>query len=563
MSADRAKVADGVAGVADAFQSDESVKVRLELGAKMRPASLALLLLLALLALVVRFHNLTDVLIGGKFYFVDADCYSRMSRVQLVAAVPGTVVRWQGFENWPEGVFSHATAPLDYAILGLERVLHWVWPTQGRLADLGAETLDLAGALISPLFGVLLTLGAGFWAFGLRMKGGERAALWWTVPFLVAVSPPLVHATVFGRPDHQSLLLLLLGVALGAEQRLQSAQRSIGWAWAGGLAWGAALWVSLYEPLILGGVCLLLGLGSWRGAKNERVHWLLAVLLLVGIGHWVDGISVVLPSAMWNEALGRWGGTVGELQHLQHLSDLCSGTGLLLWLTLPALVVSGMRGERLAFWWLALLALLGTLTVWQIRWSPYCVLAFVGSLPWILALGSAYWPQFGAFVLSLLPLERAWEQTIFVSPTVAQRRHIDRAEWISARYCAERMRSDAVEPFIAAWWLSPALAYWSKQPGVAGSSHEGISGIMDSARFFLSTNPVEAREILEARSVRIVVASDSLRIVENASALLGRTPTSKPLAERLWQPDPGSLWGLEGESNVTLFRLLRPVPLTR
>ena len=525
----------------------------------MPPGSLALLWLLALLAVVVRFHNLTNVLIGGKFYFVDADCYSRMSRVELVAAAPGTVVHWQGFENWPEGVFSHATAPLDYAILGLERVLHKVWPTWGRLAVLGGETLDLAGALISPLFGVLLTLGAGFWAYGLRLKDGERAALWWAVPMLVAVSPPLVHATVLGRPDHQSLLLLLLGVALGAEQRLQSAQRTIGWAWAGGLAWGAALWVSLYEPLVLGGACLLLGLGSWRGAKMERLHWIVAVLLLVGTGWWVDGIAVVLPGAGWSAALGRWGGTVGELQHLQSWSDLCSGTGLLLWLAVPALVVEGIRGERVAFWWLALLALLGTLTIWQIRWSPYCVLAFVGSLPWILALKPAFWPQLTALVLSLLPMERAWEQTVFVSATVAQRHHVDRSEWIAARFCAERMRSDVVEPFIAAWWLSPALAYWSKQPGVAGSSHEGISGIMDSARFFLSTNPEEAREILDARSVQIVVASDSLRIVENASALLGRVPIEKPLAERLWQPYLGPHWGLEGESNVALFKLLRPV----
>ena len=77
-------------------------------------------LLLLLLGAALRFHNLTTVLVGGHFYFVDADCYSRLSRVQLVLAQPGKAVRHQFFENWPEGVASHATAPMDYLIAGLE-----------------------------------------------------------------------------------------------------------------------------------------------------------------------------------------------------------------------------------------------------------------------------------------------------------------------------------------------------------------------------------------------------------------------------------------------------------
>jgi hypothetical protein len=114
-----------------------------------------------------------------------------------------------------------------------------------------------------------------------------------------------------------------------------------------------------------------------------------------------------------------------------------------------------------------------------------------------------------------------------------------------------------VKPFLAVWWLSPALAYWSGQPAVAGSGHEGIQGIVDSARFFLSTDPLLAREILRMRRVRTVVASDSARAVENASQILGCTPPGGALAERLWQPEPGREWGLQGESNVVHFRLLR------
>ena len=51
-------------------------------------------------------------------------------------------------------------------------------------------------------------------------------------------------------------------------------------------------------------------------------------------------------------------------------------------------------------------------------------------------------------------------------------------------------------PFLASWWLSPAIAYWSRQPGVAGTSHESLPGIVDTARFFLSTDPASAAAIL-------------------------------------------------------------------
>ena len=83
---------------------------------------------------------------------------------------------------------------------------------------------------------------------------------------------------------------------------------------------------------------------------------------------------------------------------------------------------------------------------------------------------------------------------------------------------------------------------------------------MDSARFFLSTDAVVAREILRARGVHTVVASDSARAVENAARILGCAPPERALAEILWQPYPGKEWGLKGESNVVNFRLLRMLP---
>ena len=162
-----------------------------------------------------------------------------------------------------------------------------------------------------------------------------------------------------------------------------------------------------------------------------------------------------------------------------------------------------------------------------------------------------------AFLLSLWPVFSDWERHFFPDAHTTEQRYLERSERINARLVAERMRSSERLPFLAVWWHAPALAYWSGQPAVAGSGHEGISGIIDSARFFLATEPAEAREIINRRQVSVVVASDSARAVENSAAILGCLPVQRPLAERLWGSDAAQMWGLDGEANVTTFRLLR------
>lgn len=518
----------------------------------------SILILVLSLGIGIRFHNLTDVLVGGNFYFVDADCYSRMSRAKQVSESPGTVVRHQDFENWPEGVESHATAPMDYAIVALERVLRVAWPEIGRLASLKKSTLDLAGALVSPLLGMLLCGFLAAWSAGCGASSSSWRAAWWLVPFLAALSPPLVHATVFGRPDHQSLLLLFLAIALAAEQRLQAAP-SNGWAWAGGCAWGAALWVSLYEPAVLLGVVLLLGIWPWRSSWTlaRRSRWTLGLLALIGCGWFVDGIHFVLPDSQWKDALQRWGSTIGELQAHEDLGVFSAWTGFLVWIAPVWLLWQVRRQGRLVSGWLLLWLILAGLAFWQARWSPYFVLGFILCLPLIFStVGSAV--QIGcAFLLSLYPVFADWEQRCFPEASTVEQRYLERSERINARLAAEKMRSPERMPFLAVWWHSPALAYWSGQPAVAGSGHEGIAGIVDSARFFLATEPAVAHEILKRRNVRVVVASDSARAVENSATVLGQLPSEKPLAEKLWGADSTRVWGLDGETNVTTFRLLR------
>src|SRR5439155_14498406 len=140
------------------------------------------------LILLTRCANYEDVFVAGNIYFVDADCYARMTRVQMCRAKPGLIVRHHAFENFPQGTTPHTTAPLDYLILVLTLALR----------PFTAQGIDLAGALVSPLLGLF---GGWFlWWWLRRMKFRYR----WATLILYAISPILVHGTAVGWPYPQS-----------------------------------------------------------------------------------------------------------------------------------------------------------------------------------------------------------------------------------------------------------------------------------------------------------------------------------------------------------------------
>jgi asparagine N-glycosylation enzyme membrane subunit Stt3 len=147
---------------------------------------------------------------------------------------PGLIVRHHSFENFPAGTTPHTTALFDYLIVALRVILK----------PITARPLDLAGAIISPLLALLTGWFLWWWSWRARLR--YRGALL----LLFALSPILVHGSELGRPDHQTLLLVFIVVAVCAEWSLASAD-SRGWSLMSGAAWGLALWVSFYEPLIL------------------------------------------------------------------------------------------------------------------------------------------------------------------------------------------------------------------------------------------------------------------------------------------------------------------------
>src|SRR5439155_763303 len=262
----------------------------------------------------------------------------------------GLIVRHHNFENFPQGTTPHTTAPLDYLIVALAVALK----------PLTAHAIDLAGAVVSSL---LALIGGWFlWWWSRQMNFRYR----WVMLILYALSPILVHGTELGRPDHQSLLMLRLTIAICAEWSLRSELTSR-WSAMSGIAWALAVWVSAYEPLVLFFIVLAVGLVRDRNrifAKYREGGWI---------------------------------------------------------------------------------------------WFGVCM-AMV-------------------FVLSLFPILRDWDARVWPSEAEYARRIERRNESVQLRDLAVTLQSAETRAFLAPWWLSPSIGYWSRQPAVAGSSHESLPGI--------------------------------------------------------------------------------------
>ena len=484
------------------------------------------------LILATRCANYPDVFVAGNVYFTDADCYARMMRVRICAEKPGLILRHHDFENSPYGTTPHTTAPLDYLILALALALK----------PFTTQPLDMAGAFIS--LSLALIGGWFLWWWSRLMKFHYR----WVMLILYAISPILVHGTDLGRPDHQSLLILLVTIAICAEWNSQmkaadmaaSTHRAT-WSVVSGAAWALAVWVSAYEPLVLfvivTGTTFLANRQALfrRDLRTGCILFATTLAVALVIERRVPSLAIFQSNAIFK----NWAATIGELQHVSPENPVWLRWCGLLLLVAPFLIWMNIRTQtdgvqRLrALPVFVLLIATYFLTIWQARWGYFFVLIFAIALPALLApikLRGAVWI---AFVLSLYPILRDWDERLWPNETQLASRVERRIESAQIREIALRLRSSDMHPFLAPWWLSPSITYWSGQPGVAGSSHESLGGIEDRARFFLSEDLQEAREILRKRRVAWVFAYDSERVAQNSSAILNEAVPLQPLCRVL------------------------------
>jgi hypothetical protein len=481
-------------------------------------ASLEIIIFSALI-LAARCANYRDVFVGADIYFADADCYSRMTRARMCLENPGRVIRHHSFENFPTGTTPHTTAPLDYLIVVLA----------GGLKPLTARALDLAGAIISPL--LALITGWFLWWWSRRSRLRYRGALL----LLYALSPILVHGTKLGRPDHQSILLGLVTVALCAEWTLLSAP-SRAWSLVSGAAWGFALWVSLYEPLILLSVVVISQVLFARQiflARSRLAGWALCAGIIV-IALAIEQRLPGWPATGSNPIFSNWARTIGELNRVPVEDPVWLRWAGLLLIPLPALLWIAVAKIRTVPLFLGALVVASfALTLWQARWAYFFVMIFALALPALLIVIRNQIAGWIVFAISLFPILADWDERLW--PNESQNALIleRRAEAVGWRRAAVELAAPTEAPFLAPWWWSPAVAYWSGQPGVAGSSHEALDGIAASARFFLASDPQFAREILLKTKVAWVLAYDADRTVSNSAALLGVSAAENPLGHVL------------------------------
>lgn len=473
---------------------------------------------LAVLFLACATWNRTQVLVprldsGVLVVFADGDCHSRMQRAAMIAENPGTIIRAHDFENFPNGIVPHTTAPMDYLIAGLAVFVH---------------PPDVAGAWISPLLGLLAALGLWLWARKLDLRPR------WPMLVLFAVSPALTHAFALGRPDHQSLLVLLTTAALASAWAFVR-NGAPAWAWTSGAAWGLALWVSWFEPLILLATTELARATILRRSAWPA-PWRNALLLAAGIAMsaWaLEGFRNPWPDPAVRELFPRWASMLGEL-HATTPATMMTWTG---WLLVPAPLLLAWdykrRRDPVALIALVTLAVVTALAGWQARWSPWLAAVFCLALPWMLQPLRKPWIVWTVFIASLWPVARAWEARLLPAPAELARRNEKIAEAAMLEQVAGYLRLQPRGGILAPWWISPALARMGGQPAVGGTSHQSLPGSADTARFFLAEDDEYAAQILRDRQVRFVITDAPERVVPTSAALLGVQPPPKPLAGRL------------------------------
>jgi hypothetical protein len=571
-----------------------------------RTLRLAALVAFCVLAFAARCHNLRDVFVEGRIYFLDADCYSRMTRARMVAEHPGMIVRHHDFENYPHGVSSHTTAPLDYLIVAGKKLLDGAFATfdSGKASLLHDQTLDLAGALVGPVLGVVGAVFLALWAWALRLR------FWAAALLLYAVSPILVHGMSLGRPDHQAPLIVLLMVALGAEfalaRKVENASEPDGasplprhperseaqskdlshpagggggegdaadptasareklevprprsqsgaplrvkrrWGMISGVAWALSLWVSLYEPLILFVTVLAAWLACDRRAlfaPARRPGWI-AFAAILALAFLLEGWRIELPDAAMREYFTRWQGQIGELAHLDLLSPLLwSWLGLTV-LAAPVLLFLARKTDQRALPVLALLAATFALTLWQLRWGYFLAVVFVLALPVFLPALRRPWLARTVFALALWPVAQDWDRHLFPTEARQQQLAVKRAEADALRSVVSTKIGTQRGAFVAPWWLTPSISYWTRQPGIAGSSHESLPGIVAAARIYLAPDTDAALPLLRERRVTWILADSAERVVPNAAKLLGVPAPEYCLATELARPfheDGGSV----------------------
>src|SRR5207253_8872335 len=284
--------------------------------------------------------------------------------------------------------------------------------------------------------------------------------------------------------------------------------------------------------------------------RERRMGWIVFAVVLA-VAFIIERRIPAWPNWEFGGALRNWSATVGELAHVSLASTIwfnwCG------WLLLLAPILLRPKWNRnTPLFLIALLMAAFALTIWQARWSYFFVMIFAMLVPEILSVLRKLLIATTIFVIALFPIAQAWDH-LFADEELARRAE-NKIEQLELR--AISLQIDG--PFIAPGWFSPALSYWSRQPGGGGSSHESIGGIVETARFFETQDAEVAKQILDRQNVRGIVSYDADRVAQNSAQILGN-PVPKNafcyLLDRRASEAPRFLRLIEQAARFKLFRV--------
>jgi hypothetical protein len=255
--------------------------------------------------------------------------------------------------------------------------------------------------------------------------------------------------------------------------------------------------------------------------RERRIGWIVFAVVLA-IAFVIERRFPVWPSREFGGALRNWSATVGELAHVSLASTIwfnwCG------WLLLFAPILFWPKQNRRTPLFLIALLITGfALTIWQARWGYFFVLVFAMLVPQILSVLRKPLIAVTVFIAALFPIAQAWDRA-FANEELARR-----AETKIEQFELRAISLQIDGPFIAPWWFSPAISYWSRQAGVGGSSHESIQGIVETAKFFEAKDAEEAMQIIDRDNVTWIVSYDADRVVQNSAQILGN-----PVPKNAW-----------------------------
>lgn len=284
-----------------------------------------------------------------------------------------------------------------------------------------------------------------------------------------------------------------------------------------------ALWVSVYEPLVL--LSALLAFHAFRSRKEltarpRRIAWfvLAGVVLLAGL---VERRWPHLPEPALRPFFANWLATLEELKAVGLTNQIWLHWFGGLILIAPILTFLALKRRAIPPVFVLLLGLTFLLTIWQPRWGYFFAIVFALTIPAQLEIVRRSGLGWLIVTIALIPVLQDWDEQVWPNDQALTRRAENRIEAVEWRAAATSLAGRQRQPLLAPWWLSPAAAYWSNQPAIAGSSHESLVGIVESARFFLATQPDDAHQVLRRCGVKWVLAYDSDRVAQNSAEILG------------------------------------------